>query len=218
MRTASYFIIAATRKTIIVFAAVCSMLVIASTAQAVLIDFDDLVYIPSESEFNCWCDHPITNEYLSQGLLISDGYLAEHFGSSANSPSNYLIGGNSLQFSFVGNLPTSVGMYVSAFFEEAIYLTAVDASGQIIQKKTSGWAGPFDDTPYEPNQFISFTSPSGFTGVTVEGFYNMRTSAAIDNLTYEYSSVPEPSSFALLFVGLLGLGCLRLKTLGATEK
>lgn len=193
----------------------CSTFIIAMTVQAVTISFDDLVYTPGDAEFDCWCDHPLTDQYILQGLLIDDGYLArsQYLDDPANavSPPHYLMGGNILQLNFVGPLPIYVGMYVSSFHGESIFLNAVDTSGQITTTKTSGWAGPFDDTPYQPNQYISFTSPLCFTGITLEGYYNMRVSAAVDDLTYEYASVPEPSSILLLGLGLLGFGCLRLR-------
>ncbi len=204
---------------VVALVTICTALALGSTAHAVTINFDDLVFTPGEEEFYCWCDNPVTDQYLSQGLVISEGYLAQYGPESAHpvSQPNYLIGGNYLKFSFVGPLPTSVGMYVSSFHEESIFLNAFDAAGQMISAKTSGWAGPFDDTPYQPNQYISFTSPIGFTGVSLEGFYNMRVSAAVDDLTYEYASVPEPPSLILLGVGLLGFACLRLR-LRLTEK
>ncbi|MES2822983.1 MAG: PEP-CTERM sorting domain-containing protein [Pseudomonadota bacterium] len=188
---------------------ICTVTALGSAAQAVTITFDDIEYIPGD----CFCDNPLTDQYAPRGLLIGDGFLAQYPSDAENavSPPQYLMGGNVLQLSFVGALPTFVGMYVSSFFGEAIYLNAFDALGQVTEAKTSGWAGPDDDSPYQPNQYISFSSPLGFTSISIEGFYNMRVSAAVDNLTFEYAAVPEPSSLFLLGVGLLGFGGLRLR-------
>ncbi len=189
--------------------AISTMITLGSAAQAVTVTFDDIEYIPGD----CFCDNPVTDQYASQGLLIDDGYLTQYLPDAANAVSSpqYLMGGNILQLSFVGSLPTFVGMYVSSFFGESIYLNAFDAVGQVTEAKTSGWTGPDDDTPYQPNQYISFSSPLGFTGISIEGFYNMRVSAAIDDLTFEYAAVPEPSSLFLLGASLLGFGGSRLR-------
>jgi hypothetical protein len=196
------------KKTVAPAAIFFSLSLLSSVSHAVLINFDDLVREPGDSEFPCFCDHPLTNEYEAQGLIIDGGFLAEYDENSAvQSGPNYLLGSNFLTLRFVGTLPTFVSMYVSAASMEKIFLNAWGTDGLIGQQQTEGDSSPDEGTPYVPNQFISFTSATGIASITLEGFYNLRVSSMVDDLTYEYASVPEPTPLMLLALGLLGLGC-----------
>lgn len=185
------------------------------SAQAVVINFDNLTYVPSDPDFDCFCDHPLTDEYLSQGLLIEDGFLSTYgYRDPVNvvSAPNFLLGGNQLRLRFVGALPTFVSMYVSAGLQDAVFLNAYGDHGLIDSKQTSGYAGPFNDTPYVPKQHVSFASELGISLITLESFYGSRVSADVDDLTFLYGSpVPEPSSLALLSAGLLLILSLRTR-------
>ena len=193
------------------FLAIPLGLFVSLPASAVVINFDDLTLVPSDPDFPCFCDYPLTNEYESQGLVIDGGFLAEYSEWDENivSGPNYLMGSNYQQLSVVGALPTFVSMMVSAAHEEAIFFDIFGAGGLIDEQQTSGYAGPYNDTPYTPNQLMTFTSAEGISSIVIEGFYNLRTSAMIDDLTYEYTSVPAPSSLVLLGLGLLGLAWCR---------
>lgn len=200
------------------FLAVPFGLFMALPAHAVIINFDDLTLVPSDPDVPCFCDYPLTNEYASQGLIIEGGFLAEYGEEDKNTVSgpNYLLGSNYLRLSFVGTLPTFISMIVSAAHEEAIYFDVFGSDGLIDEQQTNGYAGPHNDTPYTPNQLMTFTSAEGISSVVIEGFYNLRTSAMIDDLTYEYTSVPAPSSLVLLGLGLLGLAwCRRGNAVGS---
>jgi hypothetical protein len=176
-----------------------------NTAQATTINFDDLTYVP-DPDFPCFCDNPLTDQYQSKGLLIDGGFLVP-----VDPSGNGLLGSNFLQLNFIGSFPTFVSMYVSAPNEDVIYLDARGASGSVVHKQTTGWGGPFDDTPYVPNQLISFNLLDGCTSITLQGFYDLRVEALVDNLTFTYASdVPEPSSLLLLSIGLAG--CLLLRS------
>lgn len=175
----------------------------AGISHATLINFDDLYYDEEHPEF--W-GNPISDQYASKGLIIEDGYLMQYWAGSEDiiSSPNYLLAGLSMSFNFVGDLPTYVSMYVNSFRQEAIYFEAFGASGFLEVKKTKGFAGPDDDIPYEPKQFISFTAAEGIKSITVSGFYGRSTAGEIDNLMYKYS-LPEPSSVILLAVGLFSI-------------
>ena len=198
--------------TIFLFLALAS-----SGAQAIVINFDELEYLYApDSDFDCFCDHPIGDHYLSQGLRIFDGYLSQY--SSENLPyivsePNFLLGGNPLHLDFVGALPTSVGMTVSSLFGEAILFNVYGPSGLILHTQSTGWAGSDDDLPYFDKQFISFTSATGISSITVDGYYQRKVNALIDDLTYDYTPVAEPSSLVLFSIGLVGCLLLRRRTL-----
>lgn len=169
-------------------------------AHATFIDFDELPYDPEHPEFYA---HPVTDQYASQGLMIDGGFLMQYWESSEDiiSSPNYLLAGIGMHMSFLGEAPTFVSMYVNSSRKERIYFTAYSDSGLVLDQKTKGYGGPFDEVPYEPNQFVSFATNEGIRGIYVHGFYGRSTAGEIDDLTFTYG-VPEPSPLLLLGVGL----------------
>jgi hypothetical protein len=104
-------------------------------------------------------------------------------------------------------------MYVSSFLDEAMFLNAYRGEDLIESKRTAGRAdlGP-DSTEYIPKQLVTFDAAAGISSITVEGYFNRRTSALIDDLSFtRNASVPEPSSWLLMALGLLGLSLKRLR-------
>lgn len=178
------------------------------SAKAVVIDFDDLVYVPTWPE-DFFGDHALTDEYQDQGLLIRGGFLAEWHegtGPSASEP-NYLSAGHDLRLTFIGELPTFVSMYVSANSEQAVYLKAFDSSSELIASHTTdGWQGFDTDPLYVPNQLVSFNAHGGISEIFISDFYFRRTGAMIDDITFTYSAqVPEPGSAFLFGLGLAAI-------------
>jgi len=205
MRTISNLFFVKSLKHVAAITAIGISMGIANSALATLIDFDDLnpVYDP---DFPCWCDNPLTDQYLSQGLLIDGAWV------NGENHDNVMLTSNWASLDFVGVLPTFVSMYVTSQRGDAIYFDASNPSGYGESKHTAGWQGPFEeDIPPIPNELITFSSESGISHIIIQGFYNMRTEAAIDNLTFTYSSVPEPSPIALICLGLFGIAWRRYK-------
>lgn len=178
-------------------------------AQAAFIDFDDLTYVPPADGGTHFSDMPITNQYESLGLIIVDGYLRPYGSRPDLDPNfvsgpNYLLGGTTMTFSFVGQLPTFVGMHVFSYRNEAISMVAYNESGDRVASATSsGFGGPDHDIPYVPKEYFTLTSTSGISRIDFWGFFHRSTAANIDDLTFTYAEVPEPPMTTLIGVGLL---------------
>jgi len=198
-------------KSFSLLASLCIALT-ANCAQATFINFDDILYVPADPESPNFYDVELTNQYADKGLLVAGGFIMSYDGidpGTVVSQPSFLLASNFLTLSFIGNLPTFVGMYVSSSFEESIYLSAYNSTGLVGLKNTLGYQpdeNEENDGGYTPKQYVTFNVDTGISSITVENAYNMRVSALIDDLTFTRSaSVPEPSSVLLLMLGLLGL-------------
>ena len=192
-------------KQILTLTTIATALGVAHNAFATTIDFDDLNPVYDEI-YPCWCDNPLTDQYLSQGLIINGAWV-----NGANSHNN-LLTSNWTSLSFIGEQPTFFSMNINSVHDDAVAISIYGLNGLISDEHTAGWNGSEDYIPVIPNEFFSFSAPQGISSIIIQGYYGLRTGAEIDNLTYTYSSVPEPSSVALLSLGLFGL------LLGRTSK
>ena len=200
------------------FVAALGFLIIASSAHAVFIDFDDIDYIPVDPDSPQFYDVPLSDQYADKGLIIDGAYLMPYTyvdPTAVKSQPNWLLGSNFVTLSFTGDLPTFVGMYVSSFWEEPMYLNAYNSTGLIGSKATKGHGGGAAGEPtyeYTHKQYIGFSNDAGISSVTMEGHYNMRVSGMIDDLTFTHkASVPEPSALILLALGIFGLFTHRMR-------
>lgn len=172
------------------------LVMISPLTYAVFIDFDDLNPVYDE-EWPCWCDNPLSDEYLDKGLLIYGAWV-----NGADSE-NVMLTSNWASLEFVGNLPTYVSMNVTSHYGDAIFLDVYGPSGFLFSRTTSGWQGWEEiSSPVIPNEFVSFIAEEGIRYITIAGFYGMRIGASIDNLTFTHSTVPESSSVLLVIIGL----------------
>jgi hypothetical protein len=185
----------------------------ANNVHAVFIDFDDLTYVPEYPEWPHFADTPIADQYASQGLSVIDGFLAPYnffnpdaeLGPNDISGPNYLLGGISLTLHFLGEkLPTYVGMYVGSP-QEAIFLEAYGTSGLLASAHTIGPGMPTWETPSTPRQYISFELAEGITSIQMWGSRGSRVSAHVDDLTFTYADVPEPSPLILMCLGVFAI-------------
>jgi len=185
----------------LLFLGVGFSIIICNSASAVLINFDELDqnhYIDANGELTY-----LSNEYEAQGLLLNYAYLVKWFeGVTPVSLTNY-IAGPGFGLEFVGDLPTTVSFYLGSHSKTAV---VIDALGPNYSKSivSSGEIhGMTDDqgTPYIPNQVFSLTSSTGISAISFSG----QGDAYIDDLSYTYASVPEPSIIALFGIGLAGL-------------
>lgn len=191
-----------------IISACCSAIVLSfvfiTQAQAVVINFDDLTYVPLDPDFPSFGDTPLYDQYRSQGLLISNAYLLPYAGDDeVISGINYLLAGASgspMVLSFVGDLPTYVGMYIGGGPLGVLYTNAYGPSGLFasLEREGSGW------------RYVSFTSVTGIARIEMYSSQQQRVSGAtIDDLTYTYGAVPESSSLVLLAFAVIVLFCRR---------
>lgn len=176
--------------------------IFSASVQAVTINFDDLEYVPTP-DWDHFGDHPLSDEYADLGVFIHDGFLARYYPDSEStfSAPNYLLMGYGGSLEFIDQFPTMVSMYVSSGMGERIYLSAYDINGDYQYKSTEGWAY-HDSTTYTPNQLITFYSSAGIHRLNFDSHTSGRVNASIDDLTYTYSEVPEPSPGVLILLGL----------------
>lgn len=189
-------------------------LIVSNSAQAVLITFDELdqaSYLrPGEDEAIA----PLTNEYESQGVLFrSSAYLVRWAEPLAPVSLQNYVAGPGFGFEFVGDeLPTYVSFYMGSHAQIAV---SIDVRGPYYSKQLTSSGeivGMTDDvgTPYVANEFFSFSSRTGISSVYFAG----KADNYLDNLEYTYAkdvSVPEPFSFVLFGIGLLGVISSRFK-------
>ncbi|MGM8226662.1 PEP-CTERM sorting domain-containing protein [Cellvibrio sp. ARAG 10.3] len=200
------------RKKFFLSVSSCLALLWAAESFAVFINFDDIPFIPNDDgeDSTVFDDMPLTNQYESQGLLIDGGYLLEDPEGAVSSP-NALLAGNFLTLSFINNLPTFVSMRVNSVNQGSVILHAYGAAGLIERQQTPGYSGPGDDYEIIPDLLVAFDVAEGISHITIEGFFNSRTSAFIDDLIYEYA-VPAPATLGLITIGLLGLALQRRRS------
>lgn len=179
-------------------------------ANAVFLDFDDIV-APPFNPFGCEtpttpCGLILSNEYQSQGLTFGiDAWLAGEVQTDGTNK-NKVVGLNTLYLFFTDALPNFISLNInSPLGHEASYLEVWGKNGFLFTHVTSGWRGIDEETPYIPDEFISFYAPEQITQINIFSFYNHRSGPSIDNLTFEYRTVPEPSLLLLFALGVAGI-------------
>lgn len=199
-----YLFFKKTFKRAATLAAIFTAIGTANNAFATFIDFDDLNPVYDEV-YPCWCDNPLTDQYLSKGLLINGAWV------NGGNSQNVMLTSNWASLNFVGELPTFFSVNINSVHDDAVLLSIYGENGLISEEHTAGWTGPDDEyIPVILNELFSFSAEQGISHIVIQGYYGLRTGAEIDNLNYTYSSVPEPSSLALVCIGLFGLGVRRI--------
>lgn len=183
------------------------MFTLSNPARATVINFDDIPYVPVDPEWPQFDDVEVTDQYLSKGLLIEGGYLGRRYPPDDNLANpQFLFGSNFMRMTFVGDrLPNYVSMTVSSVFDYANIINFYGPDGHLFRMITSGYSGIDSNNPYRENQPIAFTSHTGISQITFEGYFGMRWGTLVDNLQFKSSPrapVPEPRLLLLFGVGL----------------
>lgn len=188
-----------------------TLCIASQTAQAVFIDFDDIV-APPANPFGCETVEPcgliLSNEYESKGVVFGNsGWLVGQVLPDGTNQ-NQVFGTNGISLNFVGALPNFISFNVDSPFQlEASYFSVYGENNDLLfVQHSSGWTGIEEtSTPYIPGELVSIYSNTRIKGIYIESLFNLRTGPTIDNLTFEYREVPEPSSLLLFLGGIAGL-------------
>ena len=195
----------------LMFVICCGLM--AQGALAITLTFDELNPADYEGEN---VETPfLTDEYESLGLVFDGAAYLHAWTQSqpAMSLPNYVIGPGFI-LNFVGDLPTYVSLFVGSSNGAAVFFDAYGLEGYHESKRTDGeihgmsWE---QSTPYVPNQFVFFNSPTGISSIELSG----QSDAFIDNLTFTNEhdvAVPEPSTLLLFTLGLFGLVLCKRKS------
>jgi len=194
------------RKISAYFAAIILAAIFSVSAHAVVINFDDLTFVPLDPDSPSFGDHPLSDEYRSQGLLIGNAFLLPYGeGDDIISDRNYLLAGASgspMELAFIGQLPTFVGMYIGGNPVGVLHTSVYGPSGLLAshKKEGDGW------------EYVTFESAKGISQIEMWATQQHRVSGAvIDDITFTYASVPEPSSFILWVLAVFVLFCRRFR-------
>ncbi|WP_332674128.1 hypothetical protein [Aromatoleum sp.] len=182
-----------------VFAASAACVALPLSSHATLITFDDLR--PGTA---------VTTQYEDQGLIVQGGVIRgpELGERPVVSPPNalYDLFGPGLTLQFVGSLPTTVSMFVTASLEDRIFLTAWSDTEVLDSFETEGWRGLEElSTPAIPRQPVTLTGP-GISHVELGSFYARRGDINIDDLSFSTTPIGEPSTILLAALGLVVAG------------
>lgn len=193
---------------------VLSLGLTSNSAQAVFIDFDDIVAGPSEPFSGCFCGYILGNEYESQGLIFKDDnnwLVGETLPDGTNQ--NAVRGRLGISLEFTGTLPNFVSFNIDApYAVEASFMEVIGVNGYLFTQVSGGWQGTEENsTPYIPNELVSIHASEDITAIRMTSFFGLRTGPQIDNLTFESRPVPEPSVLFLFAAGFLGVFWKRIK-------
>lgn len=158
-------------------------------ANAVVIDFDDLVY--SSKPVSAY-DQPIDDEYAAKGVTFFETYLDRDI----TTLNQFAFGLGGLYMRFPDALPTRVSF--------DLFTESVDGLDVHI-------FGP-DGTTYENlfvagNTYLSLINPNGITRIELVN-QQYRTVLGLDNLSITFA-VPEPATIVLLVAGLVLISMAR---------
>ncbi len=167
-------------------------------------NIDDPLHMPPDDTV----PNPVTTQYAHLGVVFDGaGVSIAPGGVKSGSQSiadNY---GPEMAIRFTGDLPSYVSFYLSALFEDKVFMRVFDQAGALIGETASdGWFGVVENSqPYTPLQFFEF-SGTQISEISLSSFYSLRSGIQLDDLTFTRAqSVPEPSSLLMAIIAVMGL-------------
>jgi hypothetical protein len=142
-------------------------------------------------------------------LAVSTGWVSSSGSNSlAEANGGFFTNSDNVTFTFSHPL-TAFAIDINTFSTTSGDYTANTNTGDI----AASFFDPFPSDDFTTGQFIGFSDANPFTSITIEDISNAYT---LDTLQYVYaptttSAVPEPSTVALMMVGLLGVAAFSLR-------
>jgi hypothetical protein len=185
-------------------------LVIPLHGNAVFIDFDDIELREFDSDLCFFSSGPcgLDNQYEDKGIIFGEELWLQEKILPDGTLQKRVHSQFGIKFSFIGMLPNYLSFNIDSSQEtEASFISIYDINNELILlTRSGGWIGSdAASTPYIPGELIIINSPAPIKYVYITSYYGLRHGPKLDNLTFEYKTVPEPSPPILLLIGMTGL-------------
>lgn len=176
-----------------------SFLFVSGTSTATTIDFESFTN-----------GQVLTNQIsgltFQYATILSAGQSLNEIDYPPHSGSNVVVNTNSLLSIDFATPVTSIQAYLT--YNQALFMMIFDANNVAVGQDSSNFAANYATLGQgSPNELFSLSYASGFNRVVFSALPSASGSFVIDDLSFtSLNRVPEPTSLALVLIGLLAAG------------